>query len=69
MTWEPIETAPKDGAIVDLWVTSGPRSMRDADCFWADPGKWIDNCGDPVEVAGWRATHWMPLPDPPDGAA
>lgn len=33
--WQPIETAPKDGTAVDLWlqVYASPRSMGFSDAF------------------------------------
>lgn len=71
--WQPIETAPKDGTPVDLWCS--PRGLsagggRTPDC-WYSIGKWWrydekygdDQCR--VEVG--NATHWIPLPEPPQG--
>lgn len=70
--WKPVETAPRDGTFVDLWVFD---SVRDAgerwpDCFWRD-GKWLDLTDDweDREVEPYpfiRATHWMPLPPAPE---
>jgi hypothetical protein len=33
MTWQPIETAPKDGTVVDLWVRGRGRVT---DCVWGE---------------------------------
>lgn len=71
--WKPIETAPKDGTKIDLWV----RGKRIPDAYW------IKSSDDP-EFADWAVktydshlcetvdsfvysepTHWMPLPEPP----
>lgn len=64
MDWQPIETAPKDGSIVDLWVTepSLPGGYRATDAWW--DGRfdiWRTMHGEPVD----RATHWRELPEPP----
>lgn len=46
MNWQPIETAPKDGTLVDLWVVKNifKRQMRRAACWWYshddDGGYW-----------------------------
>lgn len=71
--WLPIETAPKDGTIVDLW-TSEHGGARVSDAKF-DEGKWCtfrheeeDRLGDgwwPVYLLTF--THWMPLPQPPKG--
>ncbi len=74
MTWQPIETAPKDGTRVDLWV-------RDHYCTFTDSshgrvanarfenGKWHDphmewGNGGPLGMCA-RPTHWMPIPAAP----
>lgn len=80
MTWQPIATAPKDGTWVDLWITSphSPEGWRATNCVWIDvddprfeyvgwassddhrtPKGFLTN---PMVIA----THWMPLPEPPD---
>ena len=63
MEWQPIETAPKDGRRVDLWLSSpdGVEQWRETNCWWSDVYKlWFNLRG------RWDcATHWMPLPEPP----
>lgn len=62
-SWQPIETAPKDGRFLDLWV---PSLGRIPNAFWAKEGDWM--------CSGWSfigftgkvelyidPTHWMPL--------
>ena len=55
--WQPIETAPKDGSRVMLWIDGGSEFG-----FW-NGRSWDD--GDFVNDLG-AATHWMPLPPPPE---
>ena len=57
MTWQPIETAPKDGEHILLGIHL-ERLVYAQSSFWLS-GKW----------AGWdyrKPTHWMPLPNPPE---
>lgn len=63
-SWQPIETAPKDGECL-LWVETdnGGEVMkleRDSE------GRWIYE-GEPTYCASFylNPTHWMPLPKPP----
>ena len=57
--WQPIETAPKDGTWIVLWVDSEPLvagwNANDGD--WRL--RWNDDWIQPPP------THWMPLPTPP----
>lgn len=72
MQWQKIETAPK-GERVDLWA----MGERLTDCWWClgytryddDVPKdcWVYMDGDFCREAE-EATHWMPLPPPPQGA-
>lgn len=65
--WRPIETAPKDGSLVDLWV----GGHRVPDCHWTGviwySPHWKYDCGAEIDPARGDPdpTHWMPLPDPP----
>lgn len=65
--WQPIETAPKDGRAMQLFipdcgpdgkgVIASPRSQTDDGSWWDDELE---------EEIGWTsATHWRPLPEPP----
>ena len=106
--WQDIETAPKDGTEVDLWlIDEDGRAWRETDVRWVEAyqesfyeyapdgsyklsyrkrdGWWSYNHGyggegDFVDVPRHynphprqrreiysEATHWMPLPEPPQG--
>ena len=69
--WQPIETAPKDGTLIDLWAYSKVDEgyYRYPECFWNSAqaeqegeGYWCTI--DLYELN--KVTHWMPLPDPPE---
>lgn len=80
--WQPIETAPKDGTRIDLWIlndSAPPHGWRLADVFWNGHawvvwrlGRQKDNFGcvetEEVQIAN-TITHWMPLPASPLGSA
>lgn len=76
MGWQPIETAPKDGTIADMWCALG---FRRENIRWVDeqregvkhPSCIMDGWKD-REMDAWGSyketsfTHWMPLPEPPN---
>jgi hypothetical protein len=72
MEWRPIESAPKDGTKIDLWVVPPPGLIshgagRLVDC-WFFEGGWRteDHAADEGwDYVVWEATHWKPLPAPP----
>lgn len=70
MEWQPIETAPKDGAWFSAW--DGSEVFP---CCWGD---WFGQAGwcygdctyggtlyEGLNLADIQPTHWMPLPEPP----
>lgn len=68
-TWQPIESAPKDGTwilVIDNTFDGleGAFVAQRAECFG---GCWLTNSFGKRDVV--RATHWMPLPTPPKGDA
>jgi len=76
---QPIETAPKDGTAIDVWV-EGEFPGRRTDVKWRVPTdrEWWVHGGDTIQTddATWHdsfgplgedemPTHWMPEPKPP----
>lgn len=57
--WMPIDTAPKDGTIVDILCMGAIRAF---DCRWQSH-KWRDPFGLPIMHSS--PTHWIPRPPPP----
>lgn len=79
--WQPIETAPRDGTVIDLFYPY-PRG-RTINCYW-DEGlrgwvwrrpTWRGSALLPESewhfgaYPGLEPTHWMPLPKPPQEPA
>jgi len=77
--WQSIETAPKDGTTIDVWI-EGEFSGRRTDVSWRQPSdsEWWVHGGDTIETpdATWHdafgplgksepPTHWMPQPQSP----
>lgn len=81
--WKPIESAPKDGTVIDLWST---EFGRQPDCYWgkrshccgedgqhcdsdwhSEPEAWIDSAQNTETFDD--VTHWRPLPSAPSGGA
>ena len=68
MSWQPIETAPRDGSDVLALFSGGNVSFvrwvfnhRTKTTFWNDASEW-----DCYEYENTPPTHWMPLPEPPE---
>lgn len=81
--WLPMDTAPKDGTLIDLWTSAG----RETDVFWCfsrdasgaplpeahDPFRgWARSKGDTgralPNLISSPALAWMPIPAPPEAA-
>lgn len=77
--WQPMETAPKDGTAVDVWVDDGEGGgHRITDAWFGEPShtcidSYCDSCPEDLGVEAWRdhwetmlaPVAWMPLPPPP----
>lgn len=63
MTWQSIDTAPRDGTTILGWDGQGMAVVRwSAGCLEA----WqLAVCGTYAIDGDWDPTHWQPLPDHP----
>jgi len=69
MNWQPIETAPRDRKARLVWVPENrciycAAWQEDEEYPWG--GNWVIFGGGHRDLLN-RATHWMPLPEPPTG--
>ena len=78
MNWQPIETAPKDGTSIllfqpddaNIWCPCREKQMTTYTFVgWFDRNhcagpNWVCSEYDAFEKS---PTHWMPLPEPPNG--
>jgi len=62
--WRPIESAPKDGTFVDLWIEHPGFGKRYTDMCYCD-GDWINRDGLYKPSKSDSIPYWMPLPEPP----
>ena len=68
--WNPIETAPKDGKPVDLWVDFTGEFGRVPECYWCDSRQiWLtssdESLGDSfMNVGPLIPTHWIRIVGP-----
>lgn len=68
MTWQPIETVPRDGTVVDLWF-AGEWNRRMADAYWCGSLKaWVPEGRGCSYLDSPLITHWMLPPTSPDHA-
>ncbi len=77
LEWQPIETAPKDGKRVRLYYPDyvetdralGYEAPGQVEGYYAgsdEYGCWVTPCRTASDDP--EPTHWMPLPDAPEGA-
>jgi hypothetical protein len=73
--WRPIETAPKDGTVIDLWAKRRVANARFDQTSLFGRGAWKIPSDRRSRVTCFavlvdlKPTHWMPLPPAPDAAA
>jgi hypothetical protein len=70
-TWQPIDTAPKgDNVLLSDGATVGEGFWHDgSQCHGHRGGPgwfWESDRGDLLIASNAHATHWMPLPGPPE---
>ena len=78
MEWQPIETAPKDGSKILLFIPSNVSRWHVSAGYWRDDAHarkaspfWCAETSHLMGITWMRShqpTHWMPLPAPPKGA-
>ena len=61
MTWQAIESAPRDGE--NVLITDGGRIFLAYQM--SPPGVWRSAWGGDNMTLTFAPTHWMPLPEPP----
>lgn len=63
--WQPIDNAPEDRDVLIYMPAWGPLIAR----FNGEFDEWTSRMQCPVSLAeeDERPTHWMPLPEPPEG--
>ena len=69
MTWQPIETAPKDGTkFLAYWPDVHGNQSESVVTTWHEQYSYLLNAfHTPYDSEDWTnaPTHWMPLPEPP----
>lgn len=57
--WQPIETAPKDGTEIVVYVKQIGQMVVYYDKMWTEKSNLLR------AKMSFEPTHWMPLPQPP----
>lgn len=67
--WQPIETAPKNQGLIDIWTVGwGADPLRVADCYYdqiCDEWRTSRPAGQLLCIKKQYVTHWRPRPTPP----
>ena len=62
--WRSIETAPRDGTLIDLWF-AGEWNCRVADACWRGSFWHVERRGCGYNDDATIITHWRPIPEAP----
>ena len=62
MTWQPIETAPKDGESFLAYMTAGSIEIA---CYDSEFNQWWVGAFEPPHIEKHWMQAWMPLPEAP----
>jgi hypothetical protein len=62
--WQPIETAPKDGATFIIGRDDSEHHAYSGVAYWS-LGRFRDPTESVTKTVWVDPTHWMPLPAPP----
>ena len=67
--WQPIETAPHETTVLLGWIEEWSREWKCEVGFASRGSAWPAPGGGRYSnyFRHGRATHWMPLPEPPEG--
>lgn len=65
MNWQPLETAPKDGTFVLMYRNGTVDTARWYDDWMFGRSAWGNGSWSYPDHA--LPSHWMPLPEPPQG--
>ena len=63
--WQPIETAPRDKTLIDIYSASLGR-LCDYHLHFNNSGKPFYSGVNEAGFIVWDATHWKPTPQPPE---
>lgn len=68
MNWHPIEKAPKDGTVILGYDNGVIAAIRFVPPIYGGRPCWeLSDLSWPNESMSAYPTHWMPLPEPPNG--
>jgi hypothetical protein len=66
MTWQTIDSAPKDGTRILVVCKQSTYANEPAIAYWDSLAKeFLDDSGDIVFEAFAPPLYWQPLPEPP----